>query len=76
VASTVKLGQNSKQNKLGRQLTDIQIRMRLKASGSRQEIREQYMPMLASKILLPMVENGQVSDVESGHSSVPRRHRD
>jgi replication factor C subunit 1 len=50
--------------------------MRLKASGSRQEIREQYMPMLASKILLPMVENGQVSDVESGHSSVPRRHRD
>jgi replication factor C subunit 1 len=50
--------------------------MRLKASGSRQEIREQYMPMLASKILLPMVEYGQVSHVESEHSSVPQGHRD
>ncbi|WVW81923.1 hypothetical protein I302_103926 [Kwoniella bestiolae CBS 10118] len=52
------LGQNSKQGKLGRQLTDIQIRMRLKVSGGRSEIREQYMPMLASKIVLPLVQRG------------------
>ncbi|KAI9635850.1 purine nucleotide binding protein [Dioszegia hungarica] len=52
------LGQNSKQGKLGRQLTDIQIRMRLRVSGGRQEIREQYMPMLASKIVLPLKERG------------------
>ncbi|ODN75992.1 hypothetical protein L202_05958 [Cryptococcus amylolentus CBS 6039] len=52
------LGQNSKQTKLARQLTDIQIRMRLRASGSRSEIREQYMPMLANKIVMPIVENG------------------
>jgi replication factor C subunit 1 len=55
------LGQNSKQGKLGRQLTDIQIRMRLRASGSRQEIRETYMPMLASKIVSPLTEKGSVS---------------
>ena len=55
------LGQNSKQGKLGRQLTDIQIRMRLRASGSRQEIRETYMPMLASKIVSPLTEKGAVS---------------
>lgn len=55
------LGQNSKQGKLGRQLTDIQIRMRLRASGSRQEIRETYMPMLASKIVSPLVQKGSVS---------------
>jgi replication factor C subunit 1 len=54
------LGQNSKQGKLGRQLTDIQIRMRLRASGSRQEIRETYMPMLASKIVSPLTEKGTV----------------
>ncbi|WVQ80305.1 hypothetical protein IAT38_002410 [Cryptococcus sp. DSM 104549] len=52
------LGQNSKQNKLGRMLTDIQIRMRLRASGSRAEIREQYMPLLASKIVLPLTKKG------------------
>jgi hypothetical protein len=55
------LGQNSKQGKLGRQLTDIQIRMRLRATGSRQEIRETYMPMLASKIVSPLVQSGAVS---------------
>ncbi|WWC85920.1 uncharacterized protein L201_000790 [Kwoniella dendrophila CBS 6074] len=52
------LGQNSKQGKLQRQLTDIQIRMRLKVSGGRSEIREQYMPLLASKVVLPLVQRG------------------
>ncbi|WWC66667.1 uncharacterized protein I206_100571 [Kwoniella pini CBS 10737] len=52
------LGQNSKQGKLQRQLTDIQIRMRLKVSGGRSEIREQYMPLLASKVIMPLVDRG------------------
>ncbi|OCF36183.1 replication factor C subunit 1 [Kwoniella heveanensis BCC8398] len=52
------LGQNSKMGKLQRQLTDIQIRMRLRVSGSRAEIREQYMPMLAAKIVLPLTQRG------------------
>ncbi|WVQ93768.1 hypothetical protein IAU59_000846 [Kwoniella sp. CBS 9459] len=52
------LGQNSKQGKLQRQLTDIQIRMRLRVSGSWAEIREQYMPLLASKIVLPLTQKG------------------
>jgi replication factor C subunit 1 len=50
------LGQNSKQTKLARQLTDIQIRMRLSVSGGRDEIRQQYMPLLASKIVVPLEE--------------------
>ena len=57
------LGQNSKQGKLQRQLTDIQIRMRLRVSGSRQEIREQYMPMLAAKIVLPLTQQGAGASV-------------
>lgn len=52
------LGQNSKQTKLGRQLTDIQIRMRLKVSGGRDEIRQQYMPLLAGKIVTPLMDEG------------------
>src|SRR4051812_7733849 len=51
------LGQNSKQTKLARQLGDIQIRMRLKVSGSRREIRQEYMPILAYKIVLPLTKN-------------------
>jgi replication factor C subunit 1 len=48
------LGQNSKRQKLARLLGDIQIKMRLKVSGSRDEVRQDYMPLLASKIVLPM----------------------
>ena len=55
------LGQNSKEGKLKRQLTDIQIRMRLKVSGGKAEIREQYMPLLAAKIVLPLASKGAVS---------------
>jgi replication factor C subunit 1 len=44
--------------KLQRELTDIQIRMRLRVSGSRDEIRQQYMPLLAGKIVKPMMDDG------------------
>ncbi|CAK9779377.1 DNA replication factor C, large subunit [Cutaneotrichosporon oleaginosum] len=52
------LGQNSKMGKLQRELTDIQIRMRLRVSGSRDEIRQQYMPLLAGKIVKPLMDDG------------------
>jgi replication factor C subunit 1 len=39
--------------------------MRLKVSGSRQEIREQYMPMLANRIVLPLADRGAVRVVLS-----------
>lgn len=55
------LGQNSKMGKLQRELTDIQIRMRLRVSGSRDEIRQQYMPLLAGKIVRPLMDDGSAA---------------
>ncbi|KAI9361124.1 replication factor RFC1 C terminal domain-containing protein [Pilaira anomala] len=44
------LGQNSKAGKYQRALADIQTRMRLKASGDKFEIRQNYIPTLNSRI--------------------------
>ncbi|KAF9457260.1 replication factor RFC1 C terminal domain-containing protein [Collybia nuda] len=52
------LGQNSKQNKLNRQLTDVQIRMRLKVSGDKTEIRQSYLPALFPHIVRPLMVDG------------------
>ncbi|TFK35074.1 replication factor RFC1 C terminal domain-containing protein [Crucibulum laeve] len=52
------LGQNSKQNKLSRQLGDVQIRMRLKVSGDKAEIRQSYIPALFPHIVKPLTESG------------------
>ncbi|KAJ3975737.1 purine nucleotide binding protein [Lentinula raphanica] len=52
------LGQNSKQNKLNRQLGDVQVRMRLKVSGDKNEIRQSYIPALHPHIVRPLVEEG------------------
>ncbi|KAF8838200.1 DNA replication factor C, large subunit [Paxillus ammoniavirescens] len=52
------LGQNSKQGKLTRQLGDVQIRMRLKVSGDKTEIRHSYIPALFPHIVKPLVDNG------------------
>lgn len=54
------LGQNSKQNRLARQLGDIQVRMRLMVSGDRMEIRQSYVPAMYSHIVRPLVEDGTV----------------
>ena len=55
------LGQNSKTNKLSRQLGDIQIRMRLKVSGDKSEIRQMYIPALFPHIIKPLTDDGAVS---------------
>ncbi|KAK2465145.1 hypothetical protein APHAL10511_002837 [Amanita phalloides] len=52
------LGQNSKQNKLMRQLGDVQVRMRLKVSGNKVEIRQSYIPALYPHIVQPLVDEG------------------
>ncbi|KAJ7621564.1 replication factor RFC1 C terminal domain-containing protein [Mycena polygramma] len=52
------LGQNSKQSKLSRQLTDVQIRMRLKVSGDKSEIRQSYLPALFPHIVKPLMDVG------------------
>ena len=55
------LGQNSKQNKLSRQLGDVQIRMRLKVSADKSEIRQSYIPALFPHIVKPLIDVGVVS---------------
>ncbi|OSX60707.1 hypothetical protein POSPLADRAFT_1048084 [Postia placenta MAD-698-R-SB12] len=52
------LGQNSKQNKLVRQLTEIQARMRVKVSGDKTEIRQSYTPALFPHIVKPLMDEG------------------
>jgi replication factor C subunit 1 len=54
------LGQNSKQNKLQRQLGDLQIRMRLKVSGNKAEIRQSYIPALFPHAVHPLMDRGAV----------------
>jgi hypothetical protein len=64
------LGQNSKQNKLQRALGDVQIRMRLKVSGDKAEIRQSYIPALFPHIVQPLMDEGSVSHVSFGRSFV------
>ncbi|KLO13842.1 DNA replication factor C, large subunit [Schizopora paradoxa] len=52
------LGQNSKQTKLQRQLNDVQIKMRLKVSGDKPEIRQNYIPALFPRVVKPLVDTG------------------
>jgi replication factor C subunit 1 len=54
------LGQNSKQSKLQRQLGDLQIRMRLKVSGDKAEIRQSYIPSLFPHVVRPLMDTGAV----------------
>jgi hypothetical protein len=57
------LGQNSKQGKLSRQLGDVQIRMRLKVSGDKSEIRQSYLPALFPHIVKPLIDVGAVCQI-------------
>ncbi|GAA5926210.1 replication factor C subunit 1 [Sporobolomyces koalae] len=51
-------GKNSTQGKLGRLLGEIQIRMRLKVSGDRREIRQSYLPTLFPRLVTPLQDRG------------------
>jgi len=41
-----------------RQLGDVQIRMRLKVSGDRNEIRQSYIPAMFPHIIKPLIDDG------------------
>ncbi|KAL2820368.1 replication factor RFC1 C terminal domain-containing protein [Aspergillus granulosus] len=64
-AFTSWLGQNSKQGKLSRYVKEIQGRMRLRASGDRHEVRQQYIPLLWDKLVKRLMADGKeaVEDV-------------
>ncbi|KAL7319919.1 DNA replication factor C complex subunit Rfc1 [Mucor circinelloides] len=58
------LGQNSKAQKFGRSLSDVQTRMRLKASGDKFEIRQNYIPTLNDRIFGQMNEDNYEGAIE------------
>jgi len=52
------LGKNSTQNKLQRALSEIQVRMRLRVSGDKRELRQSYLPTLFPRLVEPLQEHG------------------
>lgn len=52
------LGNNSKRGKYDRLLQEIHAHMRLKISGDREEVREDYMPLLTMLLLKPLMKHG------------------
>ncbi|KAJ3213262.1 hypothetical protein HDU67_003105 [Dinochytrium kinnereticum] len=50
------LGKNSTTSKSWRQLKEIQMHMRLRVSADKNEMRQIYMPILASKLTAPLVD--------------------
>ncbi|KAF3394337.1 Replication factor C subunit 1 [Penicillium rolfsii] len=55
------LGQNSKQGKLSRFVKEIQGHTRLRTSGNRDEIRQQYMPLIWEKTVKRLMDEGKES---------------
>jgi replication factor C subunit 1 len=52
---------NTDTGKLNRFVKDIQGHMRLRSTGDREEIRQQYMPVLWNKLVRPLMEVGKDS---------------
>lgn len=50
-AFTTWLGNNSKQGKMSRYIREIQAHMRLRTSGDRHEVRQQYLPVLWERLI-------------------------
>ncbi|KAK2742791.1 hypothetical protein FQN57_005082, partial [Myotisia sp. PD_48] len=61
VGFTSWLGNNSKQGKLYRQIKEIQSHMRLRCSGDRHEVRQQYLPALWSQTVRRLEVEGKES---------------
>ena len=55
------LGRNSSQNKLMRLVKEIQAHMRLRSSGDRHEVRQQYIPVLWTEMIQKLQREGKES---------------
>ncbi|KAL5433878.1 hypothetical protein PMIN06_011557 [Paraphaeosphaeria minitans] len=53
------LGKNSSQGKLTRQIKEMQAHMRLRSSGDRHEVRQQYVPLLWQRLVKRLEEGGK-----------------
>lgn len=53
------LGKNSSQGKLTRQVKEIQAHMRLRSSGDRHEVRQQYIPVLWKQLVKRLEDEGK-----------------
>jgi replication factor C subunit 1 len=53
------LGKNSSTNKLGRLVKEIQAHMRLRSSGDRHEVRQQYIPVLWTELVHKLQKEGK-----------------
>lgn len=58
---TTWLGKNSSQGKLTRMVKEIQAHMRLRSSGDRHEVRQQYIPIFWNKLCKRLEEDGKDS---------------
>ncbi|KAH7392543.1 replication factor RFC1 C terminal domain-containing protein [Pyrenochaeta sp. MPI-SDFR-AT-0127] len=56
---TTWLGKNSTTNKLGRLIKEIQAHMRLRSSGDRHEVRQQYIPVLWTELVQKLQKDGK-----------------
>jgi replication factor C subunit 1 len=56
---TTWLGKNSSQGKLTRLVKEIQAHMRLRSSGDRHEVRQQYIPVLWQQLVKRLEEDGK-----------------
>ncbi|KAI1136697.1 replication factor RFC1 C terminal domain-containing protein [Hypoxylon sp. FL0543] len=55
------LGNNSKYGKLGRYIREIHSHMRLRSSGDHNEIRQQYLPVLWTRLIRRLADEGKES---------------
>jgi replication factor C subunit 1 len=53
------LGKNSSTNKLSRMIKEIQAHMRLRSSGDRHEVRQQYVPVLWTEMVQKLQKQGK-----------------
>ncbi|KAH9875098.1 hypothetical protein J1614_004586 [Plenodomus biglobosus] len=53
------LGKNSSTNKLSRMIKEIQAHMRLRSSGDRHEVRQQYVPVLWTELVQKLQKQGK-----------------
>jgi replication factor C subunit 1 len=56
---TAWLGKNSSTNKLSRMVKEIQAHMRLRCSGDRHEVRQQYIPVLWTELVQKLQKEGK-----------------